>query len=79
MPKSFLKEVNCENCGKLFTKRIQPTTKRHYCSWDCKTADKDSFNSEWNEERRTKQTKKFSGQNNPNFGNRWNEEQRTAA
>jgi len=79
MPKSFLKEVNCENCGKLFTKRIQPTTKRHYCSWDCKTADKDSFKSEWTEERRAEQSKKFSGENNPNFGNRWNEEQRTAA
>lgn len=79
MPKSFLKEVICENCGKLFTKRIQPTTKRHYCSWECKTADKNSFKSEWTEERRVEQSKKFSGGNNPNFGNRWNEEQKTAA
>ena len=79
MPKSFLKEVNCENCGKLFTKRIQPTTKRHYCSWDCKTADKNSFKSEWTEERRVAYSAMNKGENNPNFGKHWSDSQKKEA
>lgn len=79
MPKSFLKEVNCEHCGKLFTKRINPNTKRHYCSWDCKTSDKNSYRSEWTEERRAEYSLKFRGENNPNFGKRWSEEQKESA
>lgn len=79
MPKSFIKDVNCENCGKLFTKRINPNTKRHYCSWECRTLDKNSYISEWTEERRAEYSKKFKGENNPNFGKRWTQEQKEAA
>lgn len=79
MPNSSVREVNCENCGKLFTKRINPKTKRHYCSRDCRTLDKNSYRSEWTEERRAELSKKFKGENNPNFGKRWTDEQKESA
>ena len=78
MPKSYIGSVTCKNCGILFSKRIDPKTKRHYCSKQCRMSDKDSYKSEWSDERRATQSEKFKGKNNPNFGNHWSEEQRAA-
>jgi hypothetical protein len=74
--KSYIGEVQCENCNILFTKRIKITTKKHYCSVECKRADKTSYVSEWTDERRRTYSTMMSGQNNPNFANKWSDEQR---
>lgn len=79
MPKSFIKEVKCEHCHKAFTKRVFPETKRHYCSNECRRSDKNSYKSEWCDERRKEYSLKFLGKNNPNFGNTWSDEQRENA
>jgi len=74
--KSYVGEVQCSHCEKLFTKRIKPITKKHYCSVECKRSDKTSSISEWTDERRKQYAEKMKGQNNPNFGNKWTDEQR---
>jgi hypothetical protein len=45
----------------------------------CKRLDKNSYKSEWTDERRNKHSEMMSGENNPNFGNRWSDEQRLSA
>jgi L-rhamnose mutarotase len=75
-----MKEVECSNCGKLFVKRFTPGKhKRHYCTVECRRADKNSCIAEWSDERRREYSEKFKGENNPNFGKRWTAEQKQAA
>jgi hypothetical protein len=76
MAKSIVMEVICENCGILFSKRVFPKTKFHYCSVNCKRADKKSFVSDWTTERREALSAKMSGESNPNFANHWSDEQK---
>lgn len=80
MKKSYIGEVECQLCKKIFTKRIVRNRKqRHYCSNECRRSDKSSFVSDWTEERRRAYSIMNSGENNPNFGNRWSEEQKISA
>ena len=74
MPKSYIAEVQCQHCQKLFSKRIIPGTKRHYCSKTCRMSDKNSYKSEWTDERRAAQSERNKGENNPNYGNTWSDE-----
>jgi hypothetical protein len=77
MPKSSFQEVICKNCGVLFRKRVNHDKPgKHYCSNNCRKSDKDSFKSEWTDERRAKMSDKMTGENNPNYGNNWTEEQK---
>lgn len=73
MGKSYIAEVICKNCNVTFKKRIggEKTSKRHYCSKDCRISDKDSYKSEWTPERRAQYSALNSGKNNPNYGNNW--------
>lgn len=80
--KRYEKEFYCEKCGILFTrlwsdKRSPP--KRSYCSVECKRSDKNSFLSEWTDERRKRVSEKLSGENNPNYNKRWSEEKKKEA
>jgi hypothetical protein len=78
MKKSFITEFNCDTCGKLFSKRVTigKETRRNYCCVPCKRADKNSYVSEWTDERRLEYSKKVSGENNPNFGKEWSQEKK---
>jgi hypothetical protein len=74
--KSYIGKINCQYCNKEVTKRIEPKTKRHYCSVECKKSDKDSYPTTWTIERRQKYSKMMTGENNPNYGNKWSDEQK---
>ncbi len=76
MPKSYIAEMQCQHCQKFFSKRVFPETKRHYCSKTCRMSDKNSYKSEWTDERRTAQSERNKGENNPNYGNKWTDKQR---
>lgn len=81
MGKSCISEVICKNCNTTFKKRIggAKTSKRHYCSKECRTSDKDSYKSEWTPERRAHYSMLNSGENNPNYGNKWSSDMKNKA
>lgn len=72
-------DLVCTNCKISFQRKVSETTvmpKRAYCSRACKSNDKNSYKSEWTDERRERYSKMMSGENNPNFGNQWSTEQK---
>lgn len=72
-------EFACVLCQKIFTKLISAAThipKRTYCQNECRKSDKNSYKSEWTDERRAEYSEKFSGENNKNFNKRWSKEKR---
>jgi hypothetical protein len=78
MGKSFLKEVKCKQCEKVFIKRITLDMTRHYCSIGCRNLDKESFKPTWTPERRAAYSAMNKGVNNPNYGKKWTDEQKLA-
>ena len=72
-------ELLCENCKANFFRKVsvdQKLPKHVYCSVKCKREDKNSYISEWTDERRISLSAKVSGENNPNYGNNWSDSQK---
>jgi len=74
--KSYIGTINCQNCNKEVTRQIQPKTKQHYCSVECRRADKSSYKNAWTDERRQQYSEMMKGDKNPNYGNNWSDDQK---
>ena len=63
------KDVICDHCGVTFCKYIKKSkpSRRNYCCLDCKKSDKNSYVSEWSDERKLAYSIQVTGENNPNY------------
>lgn len=78
--KAKIYELECDNCNKIFIKRIENQSKQKYC-YCCVKCAREGFSKYFVmcDEQKQHYSKLYKGENNPNYNNKWSADQRQIA
>ena len=78
--KAKICKLECDNCNKIFIKRIENNSTQKYC-YCCVKCSREGFSKYFvmSDEQKNHYSTMYKGDNNPNYNNKWSDEQRRIA